>query len=111
AYRPSTGLRVYLAGTLAAVVLLMTTTSTGLVEDLERTAKLAQVYGAYVWAYLLLVAALVVLLRQRAAEPVTAVACVDVQASISVTTVPSGTNGTGRPVRSTNVVAGSMPSK
>jgi hypothetical protein len=64
AFRPSPALRGYLIGTLAVVVLLMTTTSTGLVGSLERAAKLAQVYGAYVWAYLLLMAALVVLLRR-----------------------------------------------
>jgi hypothetical protein len=63
AFRPGPGLRGYLIGTLALVVLLMTTTSTGLVGSLERAAKLAQVYGAYVWAYLLLMAALVVLLK------------------------------------------------
>jgi hypothetical protein len=41
----------------------MTTTSTGILPD--RTAKLAQVYGAWVWANLLLIAALVVVLRQK----------------------------------------------
>jgi alpha-1,2-mannosyltransferase len=68
ACRPGVRLRAYLFGTLAAVVLLMTTTSTGLVEELERAAKLAQAYGAYVWAYLLLAAALVVLLKTPRAE-------------------------------------------
>ena len=63
ACRPSPRLRWYLLGTLALVFLLMTTTSTGLVNDLERAAKLAQTYGAYVWAYLLLAAALVVVLK------------------------------------------------
>jgi len=43
-------------------VVLMGTTSTSL---LERAAKEAQVYGAYVWAYLLLAAALAVVLRRR----------------------------------------------
>ncbi len=65
ACRPGPALRGYLFGTLALVVLLMITTSTGLVDDLERAAKLAQVYGAYVWAYLLLMAALTVLLRRK----------------------------------------------
>jgi hypothetical protein len=69
AYRPAGWLRAYLIGTLTAVVLLMTTTSTGLVDHLERAAKLAQAYGAYVWAYVLLAAALVVLLqRERRGE-------------------------------------------
>jgi len=67
ACRPPARLRVYLIGTLSAVVLLMTTTSTGLVDDLERAAKLAQAYGAYVWAYVLLAAALVVILRRQEA--------------------------------------------
>jgi hypothetical protein len=57
--RPGKALRAYLIGTLTAVMVLMATTSTSLLAD----AKLAQAYGAYVWAYLLLVAALAVLLR------------------------------------------------
>jgi hypothetical protein len=61
ACRPGPGLRGYLIGTLAGVVLLMALTSTSLWPG----AKLAQVYGAYVWAYLLLVAALAVVLRQQ----------------------------------------------
>jgi hypothetical protein len=65
ACRPSPRLRWYLVGTLAIVVLLMTTTSTGLVNDLERAAKLAQAYGAYIWAYLLLAVALVTILRRQ----------------------------------------------
>jgi hypothetical protein len=63
-YRPRGCLRAYLIGTLGLVVLLMTTTSTGLLDHLERAAKLAQVYGAYIWAYLLLMAALIVLLKR-----------------------------------------------
>jgi hypothetical protein len=63
--RTSWRMRGYLAGTLAVVALLMATTSTGLVGPLDRAAKLAQVYGAYVWAYLLLAAALIVQLRRR----------------------------------------------
>jgi hypothetical protein len=64
--RPGPVLRAYLIGSLVAVVLLMTTTSTTGIHALEvfdEAAKRAQVYGAYVWAYLVLVAALVVLLR------------------------------------------------
>jgi len=63
--RPGTWLRNYLLGTLAATALLMLSTSTGPHGDF---GKLAQVYGAYVWAYLLLAAALVVLLRQPGLE-------------------------------------------
>lgn len=65
ACRPGKLLRGYLIVTLALVVLLMSATSTSLMGN----AKLAQVYGAYVWANLLLVAALAVLLRQSEAEP------------------------------------------
>jgi hypothetical protein len=54
------GMRSYLIGSLVLAVVLMATTSTTL---LERAAKEAQVYGAYVWANLLLVAALSVMLR------------------------------------------------
>jgi hypothetical protein len=62
--RPGPRLRAYLIASLASCVLLMATTSTSLWQT--RTAKLAQVYGAYVWIYLILAAALVVLLRQTA---------------------------------------------
>jgi hypothetical protein len=104
ACRPGPALRGYLIGTLVVVVLLMSTTSTGLVASLERPAKLAQAYGAYVWAYAFLMAALMVQLRrgeQTWAD----------QASTSETTCASGTSGTGRPVRSVRVVSGSMPSR
>jgi hypothetical protein len=57
--QPGRHLRAYLIGTLAAVMLLMASTSTSLLSG----AKLAQVYGAYTWAILLLVAAMAVLLR------------------------------------------------
>jgi hypothetical protein len=63
--RPGPWLRAYLIGSLALTVLLMTTTSTSLMDALGgESAKMAQVYGAYVWAYLVLMAALVVLLRR-----------------------------------------------
>lgn len=55
-------LRGYVIASLVLAVALMTATSTGLLAD--HVAKLAQVYGAYVWAYLILSAALMVLLRQ-----------------------------------------------
>jgi hypothetical protein len=61
--RTTLGLRAYLVGTLALVVVLMATTSTGLLE--RSAAKVAQVYGAYVWCYVLLTAALAVLLVRR----------------------------------------------
>jgi hypothetical protein len=59
--RPGPGLRTYLIGTLATVMLLMASTSTSLLD----AAKLTQVYGAYIWAHLLLVGALVVVLRRQ----------------------------------------------
>jgi hypothetical protein len=65
--RPGRGLRAYLIATLGAVVVLMGSTSmSGIATWWDRGAKLAQVYGAYVWAYFLLAAALVVLLRRDA---------------------------------------------
>ena len=80
ACRPGWKLRGYLIGSLTAATLLMFATSTGWtterggppavrLEDfdgLDRVGKMAQVYGAYVWAHLILLAALVVLLRQPA---------------------------------------------
>jgi hypothetical protein len=70
ATRPSGwGLRVYLALTLAAAGGLMVLTSTGVGDGDEalsaKFGKLAQVYGAYVGAYVVLVAALVAALRTR----------------------------------------------
>jgi len=64
ACRPGLALRAYLIGTLAAVALLMAATSTSL-PGWRDSAKQAQVYGAYVWAYLILLAALVAILRRR----------------------------------------------
>jgi hypothetical protein len=58
--------RMFLIGSLAAGTLLIASTSTGLLP--WETAKLAQVYGAFVWAHLILLAALVVILRSREKE-------------------------------------------
>jgi hypothetical protein len=63
--RPGPWLRGYLIGSLTVVVLLMTATgSTGFWPALDEFTRTAQVYGVYVWAYLVLVAALAVLLRR-----------------------------------------------
>jgi alpha-1,2-mannosyltransferase len=62
-------LRWFLIGVISAVTLLMASTSTnGVFPWWDRGAKMAQVYGAYVWAYLLLIVALVVILRRRSIE-------------------------------------------
>jgi hypothetical protein len=69
--RPRGWLRAYLIGTLVAVALLMASTSSisserGNVAQLalswEAVSKTAQVYGVYVWSYVLLLAALVAVL-------------------------------------------------
>lgn len=57
-------MRWYLASTLALVALLMLSTSTGAFAGQERFGKLAQVYGAYVWAFFLLLAGMCVVLRK-----------------------------------------------
>ena len=62
ACRPGPWLRSYLIATVVAVGVLMETTSISLLD--RDFAKMAQVYGAYVWAYLLLMAALFVLLTR-----------------------------------------------
>jgi alpha-1,2-mannosyltransferase len=54
-------MRTYLIGTLVAVEAALATTSTGLLPD--SWAKLGQVYGAYTIGFVLLAAALVVVLR------------------------------------------------
>jgi alpha-1,2-mannosyltransferase len=63
AIRPAPLLRGFLIAALALVVLLMASTSDGLLP--ERTAELAQTYGGYVWAYLVLLAALTGLLYKH----------------------------------------------
>lgn len=52
-------------GSIALAALLMLTTSTGLTDGLDRVGKLAQVYGAYVWAYLALLTGLFVVMAPR----------------------------------------------
>jgi hypothetical protein len=73
--RPGRWMTRYLVGTLVAVALLMLTTSTvgsergtpsAWVLAWDTAAKMAQVYGAYVWAYILLLTALVVVIGQPA---------------------------------------------
>jgi alpha-1,2-mannosyltransferase len=69
-YRGSAGVSRRLAfGTLSAATLLMAATGTGIPGIPERVGKLAEVYGAYLWANLLLVGALIVLLRTRDEVP------------------------------------------
>src|SRR5262249_51173142 len=59
-------MRRYLITCLALALLLIASTSTaGLVEALDEWAKRSQVYGAYLWANLALVAGLVVMLRRH----------------------------------------------
>ncbi len=55
-------MRSYLVGTLVVVVMLMTLTSTGLTSDHSRLGKLGQVYGAYLWASILMLVGLFVVL-------------------------------------------------
>jgi alpha-1,2-mannosyltransferase len=63
--RPERWTRQFVIAMLIAAAVLMTATTTGWSSSLERVGKLAQVYGAYVWANLALTAALVVVLRQQ----------------------------------------------
>lgn len=64
ACRPTPRLRRFLLATLILATLLIASTSTGVFGKIvTRAAKLSQVYGAYVWAYVLLTAAMIVLLR------------------------------------------------
>jgi alpha-1,2-mannosyltransferase len=68
--RPAHSMRYYLLGSLAAVVLLMTLTSTPGFGVMDNLAQRAEVYGAYVWAYLVLIGALVAILRSRREAPI-----------------------------------------
>src|SRR5438876_10301938 len=83
ACRPGPRLRGYLIGSLVAVTLLMASTSTSLLQPLDYAAKLAQVYGAYVWANLVLVAAIVVLLRRPEDAVASASGCTSPQPSLA----------------------------
>jgi hypothetical protein len=72
ACRPAARLRWGVAGALAAAALLMALTMSGFSDEAGRPgdvadmfSKQAQVYGVYVIAYVVLAAALVVLLRRR----------------------------------------------
>jgi hypothetical protein len=64
---PHKGLRTCLIASLAAVVLLMSSTSISLLG--RDAGKLAQVYGAYVFAFFLLLGALTVILRRPDSLP------------------------------------------
>jgi hypothetical protein len=61
--RPGPILRAYLTASLVAVTGMMLLTGTPGLRGLDEVAKKAEIYGAYVWAYLVLAAALVTLLR------------------------------------------------
>ena len=69
ACKPGPAIRTYLIASLILSFGLMTTTSTGLFDSHDRFGKLAQVYGAYVWAFLVLLAAVIVLLRRQSDDP------------------------------------------
>jgi alpha-1,2-mannosyltransferase len=68
AYQPVGQLRTFLIATLVGSTLLMATTATGLLPD--AFAKLAQVYGAYVMVYGVLLLALALLLLTPKEDPV-----------------------------------------
>lgn len=68
--KSSIGVRRYIVWSLVAVVVLVTSTSTSIYGPFgSRMAKLAQVYGAYVWAHFCLVIGLVLLLRESMSTP------------------------------------------
>ena len=60
----SARVRWHLGIMLALAALLMLSTATGVDDQHDRLGKLAQVYGAYFWAFLLLLAAMLLVLRQ-----------------------------------------------
>jgi alpha-1,2-mannosyltransferase len=100
--------RRLLLGSLLGAGMLMWLTSTGLFPGQDRLGDLAEVYGAYVGAFVFLGLPLVVLLRDKKV-PETQVELF--QARISVTTEAPGTSGNGLPMRSISSVSGSIPSK
>ncbi len=60
--RPGRGLQITLISLLSLALIFMASTSTSLIAHLD--AKMAQVYGAYLWAMCLLAAALFIILRR-----------------------------------------------
>ena len=76
AFRLPRGLQRYLAGTLALVMGLMLLTASGIVvifgvpDSQDLFGKYAQVYGAYLWSFLLLLAAMMVLAGRKQNDPV-----------------------------------------
>jgi alpha-1,2-mannosyltransferase len=56
--------RICLGATLVAAAILLFSTSTGLFGSHNQVGKLAQVYGAFTWVFLLLLAALTAMLRR-----------------------------------------------
>lgn len=57
------GLRRFLIGSMVAMLLILSTTSTSLMG--YELGKLAQVYGAYMWVFVLMMGILTILLRRR----------------------------------------------
>jgi hypothetical protein len=72
ALRPPRATRNAVIATLVVSVALMTLTSSGLFDKQDRIGDLAQVYGAYLWAFLLLTASMFAALGRRAATSSTA---------------------------------------
>jgi hypothetical protein len=71
--RAGRGRRRFVVGAMTVAMVLMALTGTGIPGFPERFGKVAEVYGAYLWANLLLMAAVVVVLR----TPATSVAEVE----------------------------------
>lgn len=69
AFRLPPGRRLYLVATTVAVVLLMLTTASGFGDGQDWFSKRAQVYGAYTWSFLLLLASMLYLAGSRANAP------------------------------------------
>jgi hypothetical protein len=72
AFRLSAWPRRYLTATTAAVVVLMLLTASGLHDSYDWFAKIAQVYGAYTWSFLLLLASMLYVAGRTETAPVTA---------------------------------------
>jgi alpha-1,2-mannosyltransferase len=71
AHWPKQRTRTFVIGALIVAQVALSTTSTGLMPD--EWAKLAQVYGAYTWAFMFLAAAVVVVLRRGATASAVAI--------------------------------------
>jgi hypothetical protein len=107
--RPGAGLRAYLVGSLVLAALLIAATGTGVPGFGDNLGKLAEVYGAYLAANLVLGAALVVLLRRPPRSPPAETARELQTMKVAIGEETGRSAGTARPSAGASPSAGGVP--